>query len=400
MSVSRGFSVHGHEGFYREADDLRRSVWGVRGSAQNGKQKRSVSVLDAGEDIAEWKQPSVAILQNQRQHQFTLDAIPAMVWQARADGYAEYFNKHWTTYTGCSVHEARGWGWQVKIHPEDRPGFLQHWRTMLDSGAPGERDARLRRSDGEYRWFQFRTNPVRDVTGDIVSWYGTSTDIEELKRAKASALQQEKELKRILDRIPSILFYTNPAGELEYCNKRWIEYTGMSVKNSFGWGWTDSIHPDDLAGLIKRWGEVVQSGRPGEAEARMRRFDGQYLRFMFRADCFRDEAGNIVKWYGAAADIEDRKLTSHAALAHVTRATALDELMASIAHEVNQPLTGIVTNGEACLRWLVRGAPDLDEAQSAVQRIISDGRRASDVIHRLRALSMKEGLQKAPLNLN
>jgi C4-dicarboxylate-specific signal transduction histidine kinase len=102
----------------------------------------------------------------------------------------------------------------------------------------------------------------------------------------------------------------------------------------------------------------------------------------------------------AAKQAEDELHEAHAALAHVTRVTTLGELMASIAHEVNQPLAGIVTNGEACMRWLARDVPNLDEARSAVERMIGDGRRASGIIRKLRALSRKDGLRKTPLNLN
>jgi C4-dicarboxylate-specific signal transduction histidine kinase len=119
-----------------------------------------------------------------------------------------------------------------------------------------------------------------------------------------------------------------------------------------------------------------------------------------------DELGNIVKWYGTNTDIEDRKRAedalhqAQAALAHVTRVATLGELTASIAHEVNQPLAGVVTNGQACLRWLARAVPDLEEARAAVERIIRDGQRASEVIQRIRALARKTDPHKVRLDLN
>src|SRR4029453_5958017 len=130
-------------------------------------------------------------------------------------------------------------------------------------------------------------------------------------------------------------------------------------------------------------------------EARLRRFDGEYRWFLFRGVPLHDDFGNIVKWYGTDTDIKDRKRAedalhqAQAALAHVTRVTTLGGLTASIAQEVNQPLAGVVTNAQACLRWLGREVADAEEARAAVERIIRDGQRASAVIQRIRELSTK-----------
>jgi C4-dicarboxylate-specific signal transduction histidine kinase len=125
-----------------------------------------------------------------------------------------------------------------------------------------------------------------------------------------------------------------------------------------------------------------------------------------RAAPLRDESGRILRWYGVNTDIEDRRRAedalhkAQAELAHVTRVTTLGELTASIAHEVNQPLAAVVTNGEACLRWLQRDVPDLEEVRSSVERMISDGRRASQVVARLRALVRKGDARQARLSMN
>jgi C4-dicarboxylate-specific signal transduction histidine kinase len=153
------------------------------------------------------------------------------------------------------------------------------------------------------------------------------------------------------------------------------------------------------------WRAVLVAGKPSEIEARLRRFDGEYRRFLVRVVPVYDELGNIVKWYGTNTDIEDRKRAedalhqAQAELAHVTRVTTLGELTASIAHEVNQPLAGVITNAQACLRWLGREAADVEEARAAVERIIRDGQRASAVIQRIRALATKTDPHKVPLDL-
>jgi PAS domain S-box-containing protein len=108
-----------------------------------------------------------------------VDAIPTLAWAARPDGSAEFLNRRWLDYTGLSAEEASDWGWAAALHPEDRDMLLDFWRRLLASGEAGEIEARLRRYDGEYRWFLFRIEPVRDNRGDIFKWYGANTDIED-----------------------------------------------------------------------------------------------------------------------------------------------------------------------------------------------------------------------------
>ena len=175
-------------------------------------------------------------------------------------------------------------------------------------------DRRLRRADGEYRWHMTRRVPLRDDEGNIVKWYGIAFDIEDQKRAE-SALREsearlaeaERELRLTIDRIPTLAWHTRPDGFAEYLNKRWLDYTGLSLDRALGWEWQIAIHPEDLPRLLDSWREILEAGKPAEVEARMRRFDGEYRWFLFRPEPLRDEFGNIVRWYGTNTDIEDRK---------------------------------------------------------------------------------------------
>src|SRR6266404_6017068 len=115
----------------------------------------------------------------------TIDTIPVLAWCSRPDGSNEFLNQRWLDYTGLTIEEARGRGWQVAIHPDDLSQLLDVWQGLLASGKPGELEARLRRADGVYRWFLFRVEPLRDPQGTIVKWYGTNTDIDDRKRAEA-----------------------------------------------------------------------------------------------------------------------------------------------------------------------------------------------------------------------
>src|SRR6266849_5372626 len=126
-----------------------------------------------------------------------VDAIPTLAWSARPDGSAELLNRRWLDYTGLSAEEASDWGWAAALHTEDRDRLMHFWRHLLDSGEGGEIEARLRWYDGEYRWFLFRAEPVRDNHGNIVKWYGANTDIEDRKRAEALLAAEKQTLEMI-----------------------------------------------------------------------------------------------------------------------------------------------------------------------------------------------------------
>jgi PAS domain S-box-containing protein len=177
----------------------------------------------------------------------------------------------------------------------------------MAAGEPYEDEMRLRRADGEYRWFLIRTVPLRDDKGNIVKWYGTSTDIEDRKRAEDALRVSEDRLRHVVDTIPAIVWRALPDGSVDFVNDRWLQYTGLSREDSLGWRWTATIHPDDLARTTDYWRTVLLSGESAEIEERLRRSDGEFRWFLCRYVPVRDDSGRIVKWYGTCTDIEDRK---------------------------------------------------------------------------------------------
>jgi formate hydrogenlyase transcriptional activator len=131
-----------------------------------------------------------------------IDAIPTMAWSGLPDGSVEFANQRWHDYTGLSAEEARGWGWKVAIHADDSETMMGKWQALLASGQPGEIEGRLRRFDGEYRWFLFRAEPLRDDAGNIVKWYGANTDIEDRKRAESLLAAEKRSLEMIAGGAP------------------------------------------------------------------------------------------------------------------------------------------------------------------------------------------------------
>jgi hypothetical protein len=210
------------------------------------------------------------------------------------------------------------------------------------------------------------------------------------------------ELRRLVDALPALVWSALPDGRAEFFNQYYLDFVGLSAEQAKDWGWAVAVHPDDLAGLTATWLRILASDAPGEAEARLRRADGEYRWCLFRANPVRDEAGKTVRWYGTNADIDDHKRSEEAiaalreALARANRLASLTALTASVAHEVSQPLAGIMLNANTCLRMLAATPPDVDGAMETARRTIRDGNRAAEVITRLRGLF---GRRDAPNDL-
>ncbi|HZE71545.1 MAG TPA: PAS domain S-box protein [Pyrinomonadaceae bacterium] len=374
-----------------------------------------------------------------------IDTIPTMSWSNQPDGSAEFLSHGWLDYTGLSVEEARDWGWTVALHADDSTALIDKWRASVATGQPFEAEARFRRADGKYCWCLCRAVPVRDETGNILQWYGTTTDIEDFKRAEAllagekqllEMIARDESLALILDALcrlvedlssgslSSILLLENGNrlrhGAAPNLPKSYTEaIDGAVIGPSEGSCGTAAYRKEpvivsdiatdplwvnyrDLAlahGLRACWSTPILSS------------DGRVLGTF--AIYSREEASptaqqhNIIEQVTHLASIaierkqaEDALQKAQAELAHVTRVMTMGELVASIAHEVNQPLGAIVTNGHACVRLLSREVPDVDKSREVIGRMIKDGMRASEVIKRIRDLLNKTPVEWALVNIN
>src|SRR5713226_2504082 len=236
-----------------------------------------------------------------------IDAIPTLAWCNLPDGPNEFLNKRWHEYTGLSHEQSNGWGWQVAFHPEDVPPLMEKWRELLVSGEPGEMEARLRRRDGVYRWFLIRVEPFRDGHGQLVRWYGTSTDIDTLKQTQEKLREEEKELRSITDAIPQAIVVLDPSGAPVYANQATLDYTGLAAKDVISPHFRERMfHPDDLERLRDERTAALGRGVPFEAELRGRRKDGEYRWFLIRYNPFHNEKNEVIRWYATGTDIDDR----------------------------------------------------------------------------------------------
>jgi PAS domain S-box-containing protein len=334
-----------------------------------------------------------------------IDTIPTLVWRAGPEGIPDFLNQPALDYTGLSPDQIAT-GWSRAFHPDDKEGMLQKWSAIRKSGVRGGLEARLRRFDGKYRWFLFQAEPLRDELGNIVKWYGSSTDIQDRKRAEQKLRRSEAKLTEAQRLSRTGSFGWNVLTGERYGSREFFRILGYDDPRSVTMEMVfERAHPDDRAFVEDTIDRVSRDGTDVNYEHRLLMPDGSIKYVHVVAHGIENQAGQL-EFVGAIMDItatkqaEEKLHNAQAELARITRLTTLGELTASIAHEVNQPLAAVVANAEACLGWLDRETPDLNAARRSVEWVIDDGVRASEVVRRVRALANNTRTERVPLDIN
>jgi PAS domain S-box-containing protein len=364
-------------------------------------------------DIEDKKRAENALLRSEArladaEHELrvTLDSIPTITWRAAPNGYVQHLNKRWFEYTGTTPEQVHGWRWKLCVHPDDLDHLVDIGNQYVATGKSIDAEARVRRHDGTYRWFLFRPAPARDETGKVVGWYGAITDIEDRRRAEEELRRSEAFLAegQRLSQTGSFSWRVD-TGEVTFSQElhRIFEFdqdAAVTLRRL-----RERTHPEDRALMDEKVSDVRAGRNISEIDIRLRMPDGgvKYLRILGRLS--RRQDGRL-EFLGAIQDVTQGRLAEAALdkvrseLAHVTRVMSFGALTASIAHEVNQPLAGIVTNASTCLRMLAAEPPNIEGARETARRTIRDGNRAADVIARLRALFSKKAAETETVDLN
>ena len=300
-----------------------------------------------------------------------VDSLPGLVWTALPDGHVNFLNQRWCEYTGLSVAEARGEGWQNAIHPDDLPELLNRWRSILTSNALGEMEARLRRSDGEYRWFLFRTRPLTDASGQVTKWCGLNIDIEETRQVEEALHARESHFRLIFDGLPALIILMNPNGDLLRANRHCLEFFRTTLEELQGRGQVHSYHPDDRPRVLAAWKKSLETGQPYVSEGRRRRADGVYRWFHTRGFPLRDAEGHIVLWYSLATDIDDQRRAEallageKRVLEMVAGSHSMSEILKALCKFVESTTSGcycsVVSMDPSGTRFEYGAAPSLPE---------------------------------------
>lgn len=213
----------------------------------------------------------------------------------------------------------------------------------------------------------------------------------------------------LLQNLPASAWTLKPDGTPDFVNRVWLDFSGQTLDfvRSHQEAWMTVVHPDDRESASKAFWEGVRSGRGFAFETRARRAkDGVYRWHLQQAVVLRDADGKVLRFVGTTTDIDDQKRAeealnkARAELAHISRVTSLSACTASIAHEINQPLSGIMTNASTCLRMLEADPPNVNGARETTRRALRDGNRVTEVIARLRTLFTRNEVRTEPLDIN
>jgi len=470
-----------------------------------------------------------------------IDTVPAQIWTETPEGVVDYVNRRWIDYTGMTLEEAVGSGWNHMVHPDDLDRVLTKWRKLIAEGKPREIESRLRRSDGEYRWFLSRCFPLVDRSGDILGWYGSDTDVHDLKQAEETLRRSEgylaeaqrlshtgsfardaatdefkyasEEFYRVLgfdprDGQPQYQTFLqrihpddqargretiekarrkkteyeldyrliHPGGEIRDIHViahpvlgpsgDLVEYVGtvmditerkrtegalrrseaylaeaQRLTHTGSWAYNiaakelihsseehsrlfgfdpergvpsfeelvQRIHPEDRGPSLQEFANPSPEGTDFDAHFRIIHPDGTTKYVYGTGHPIFNASGDLVEFFGTVMDVTERKRAeeererlrqAQADLARVNRVTTMGELTASLAHEVNQPIGAAVTNASTCLRWLAADTPNLEEARAAAMRVVTDGKRAAEIITRVRQLFKKGSTERELVEIN
>ena len=298
-----------------------------------------------------------------------------------------------------------------RIHPDDRDAFLRALETVLHEKVDCEVEYRIVLPDGRVKYAQSIGHRVLDANGDLVEIVGTTVDITERKRTEETLRRSEAYLAEAqrLTRTGSYAAY--PSTQPLYWSEELYRIWGLDPRPGLP-GRDEAlerIHPEDRDRFLEAFDQVIRQKADAEIEFRILWPDGTVKYAHGIGHPVLNAIGDLVEVVGTVVDITERKRAEderarlhqlEADFAHINRVSMMGELTASIAHEVNQPLSGVVSNASACLRWLAADTPNVEEARETARRIVRDGKRAAEIIGRIRALTKRTAEHREKLDLN
>jgi PAS domain S-box-containing protein len=228
----------------------------------------------------------------------------------------------------------------------------------------------------------------------------------ELQASNLEIQEREQQLRMLTEAIPQQIWRTDAVGEIEYCNQHLVDYLGIPADRLRGNAFFRALHPEDGPLFRREWEASLDRGSKFEIEARVRAADGVYRWFLVRSIPQRSDEGAINRWYGIHIDIEEQRRAQQSLtlaqenLSRLTHTLGMAEMAASIAHELNQPLTAVVTHAYACREWLQSRPANLEKASLTAEKIVQESTRASAVVKRVRALFRKETVLREPTDMN
>ena len=347
--------------------------------------------------------------------QSVMETIPALVVCALPDGTVEFANRSWQEYTGYSPQKLSDSGWRSIIHADDLAKFIEEWNVALLAGRSFETEARVQRSDGQYRWFLIKKTLA--ISGQRKSKSSLRTliafeDINDRKQSQASLRRSHSYLAQA-ERLAHIgtFAWETPKRKPLYLSDEWYRIYGFDPKQGMpSWEqFLERVHPEDRARLKATSDRAIAEKSDYDVQFRIL-IPRSPIKFLHTVGTpIFGPAGELLQFVGVVMDVtesrraeeeRERLRRAQAELAHINRVSTMGELTASLAHEIKQPIGAAVTNAEACFRLLDRDQPDVPEAREAALEMVKDARRAADIIDRVRLLYQKGSSQLCEVDAN
>jgi PAS domain S-box-containing protein len=330
-------------------------------------------------DVTELRQLQERLSESEEEQRIQAESIPQQVWTAEPNGTVDFYNHRTTAYLGVAMNKNGAAHWLSFVHPDDRAAMQERWDHAIATQRYFEAEFRLRRYDGQYRWFLGQAQARRAPGDRILKWYGTNTDIQQQRVLQEQVLASQKRFQQLLETLPQMAWTSRPDGGMSYYNQRWYDYTGSTLAETRDWGWEHFLHPDDLPTTLRLWRHSIATGEPFEAEHRWRNSQGQYRWFLARGEVIRDKDGEVTVWVGANTDIHEFKQVQKQLEdrnARLMRTNEdLDNFIYTASHDLKQPISNMAGIFEELTRTAYFRDPDavklIDYFERALNRIFA-----------------------------
>ncbi len=345
--------------------------------------------------IEQWSRVSASLQESEQRFRKMADQAPVMFWTAGPDGGNEFVNKQWLDFTGLTLEQINGEGWQSTLHPDDLDRAVNEFVASIQGRKPYEIETRLRRHDGEYRWILTRGVPRYGDKGEFLGFVGSAIDVTERRQQEAALKRSEARYRDLVESPPGFVCRFLADTSLTFVNTTYCQFLGRPRLQLLGESFLEVLPPAARAAAQEAVARALESPAQAAWECEVARADGtrgwqSWVCHVIEAPP--EEAREI---QAIGYDVTDRKRAEESGrqLAHAARFAVVGELTAMVAHEVNQPLCAILSNAEAAEIMLRGENPPLDELRAILADIRQDDLRADAAIRSIRSLVHRREFQ-------